>query len=322
MATPKNGSRTLAFAAAAAAAAAVAYVVLLRPGSAAPASLPAPQPAAEPAAKAEPAEEKRLPHVAPKTAPAPQDPEAVRAARELADAGKWAEARAAIAKVFAGELPDSARADLAALSARVLDRLYAAPDSPDVETYEILQGDTLSRIAAKFKQLKGCYGPILLLNGLTDPSTTLRLGRKIRIPKGTWSIVVDKSLFTLWLCHEGAPLKGYRVAIGADDKTPAAVFTVGTKNPKPSWYPPQEMIADLKKEGVPIPIPYGHAKNPLGEYWVALHHDQYQGFGIHGTNDPGSLGKRASNGCVRMDNREVLMVAWTATPGMVVTILE
>lgn len=293
---------------------AVVYFVFLRGGAQTKAaSVAVPLPSAEPP-RAVLSKTEEL--------PPPQESTVTRAVRDLCSAEKWIEARTAVAKSFPATTSDEERSELADLGLQVHRKIFAAPESADVRLYEIQAGDSLTKIANKFKNLQGCFGPILLLNDMKDPGATLRLGRKIKIPTGTWSIVVDKSLFTLWICYEGAPLKSYRVAIGLDEKTPAAVFAVGNKNPKPAWYPPQEMIPDLKKAGVPIPIPYGHEKNPLGDYWIALDHPHYTGLGIHGTNDPGSIGRKASNGCIRMDNKEVLMIAWTAVPKMVVTIVE
>lgn len=303
--------------------AAVIYLAFFRGGSAEPAAAEAPaevkvvaQPVNDPPPKSEPVRKPADP------VPPPQDGSALKTFRDLHAAGKWREARTELARLFAAELSDADRAELAEKGLAVHQKIVASLDPQDIETYEIQSGDSLTKIGAKFKHLKGCYGPILLLNDMKDPNATLRLGRKLKITKGTWSIVVDKSLFKLFLCYEGAPVKCCTVAIGTDAKTPAATFKVGNKNPKPSWYPPSDQIAQFRKDGVPIPIPYGHEKNPLGEYWIALDHDDHSGLGIHGTNNPKSLGSKASNGCVRMDNTEVLMIAWSTWPGMTVTIVE
>ena len=37
-------------------------------------------------------------------------------------------------------------------------------------------------------------------------------------------------------------------------------------------------------------------ENPLGKYWI----DIGEGYGIHGTNQPDSIGRGASRGCMRM----------------------
>ena len=42
--------------------------------------------------------------------------------------------------------------------------------------------------------------------------------------------------------------------------------------------------------------------NPIGPRWIGL---DKKGFGIHGTNEPRSIGRSASHGCIRLRNREV-----------------
>jgi lipoprotein-anchoring transpeptidase ErfK/SrfK len=54
-------------------------------------------------------------------------------------------------------------------------------------------------------------------------------------------------------------------------------------------------------------------ENPLGEHWIelrgiagdALGQERY---GIHGTNEPQSIGQSASLGCIRMHNADVAEV--------------
>lgn len=42
---------------------------------------------------------------------------------------------------------------------------------------------------------------------------------------------------------------------------------------------------------------------PFGALWMGLSKQHY---GIHGTNDPSSIGKEVSHGCIRMHNKDVL----------------
>ncbi len=232
--------------------------------------------------------------------------------------GKWREARLTVSSLFGGEIPDGERAELARRGLEISQKLLQEKADPaDVELYEIKQGDTLEGIAKKFKGLSGVKGAVMLVNNYKE-NAILREGRKVRVPKGTWSALVDKSLYTLWICYEGAPFKAYRITIGAENKpTPAVKYAVGNKNPKPAWWPP----ADMKVTGK-IPVPYGDPQNPLGEWWIALDHDLHHGIGIHGTNDPGSIGSKASNGCVRMLNEEVSEIAALAFKGMAITVVE
>ncbi len=231
------------------------------------------------------------------------------------------EGRNAIGQAFAGEMDDARRASLAQKAIAWNQQLLVSNvDARDVDVAEIMQGENPTSFSRRFKQLHGEYGIVQLVNGIKNVNA-IRAGTKLRVPKGTWSIVVDKSLFTLHLCYQGAPFKAYRVCIGADDKTPAAKWTVGTKTPKPTWTAPPDW---LERERVKNPIKYGDPKNPLGEYWIALdcQTGSYQGFGIHGTSAPDSIGTKASMGCVRMLNEEVVEIARIAFKGMEVTTVE
>jgi lipoprotein-anchoring transpeptidase ErfK/SrfK len=237
---------------------------------------------------------------------------------ELIAAGKWRDARAKVAAAFSGPLSDAERTELAQAGIKVNQELLQnRADEKDVELYEIQQGDTLEMIARKFKALNGVKGAIMYVNNYREDAI-LRAGRKVRMPKGTWSILVDKSMFRMWILYEGCPFKTYQVTIGAPHKeTPVAKFVMGGKNPNPAWWPPP----DVKISGK-APVPYGDPQNPLGKWWISLEHDIHHGIGIHGTNDPGSIGSKASNGCVRMLNEEVVEVAALAYKGMIVTVVD
>lgn len=263
--------------------------------------------------------------VAPKPAPKPEVRPTPAAQDDLGmfnklyGMGKWHDARTVLAAIFQSTSDDAVRADLAAKAIELNQKLLVTnPDERDVEIAEIKQGESLFAFAKRFKQFNGEYGVLKLVNNIRNDGA-IRAGTKFRVPKGTWTIVVDKSLFTLWICYEGAPYKGYKVCVGADDKTPAAKWTIGTKNPKPTWYAPSDWI---ERENLKNPIPYGHAKNPLGEYWLSIDNSQYNGFGIHGTNAPETMGTKASMGCVRMLNEDVVEVARIAWKGMEVTTVE
>ncbi|MDR3402143.1 MAG: L,D-transpeptidase [Chthoniobacter sp.] len=57
--------------------------------------------------------------------------------------------------------------------------------------------------------------------------------------------------------------------------------------------------------------------NPVGVMWIALNK---KGIGIHGTNDPDSIGRSASHGCIRLANWDVVKLAEMVKPGMSVTV--
>jgi len=57
--------------------------------------------------------------------------------------------------------------------------------------------------------------------------------------------------------------------------------------------------------------------NPVGVMWIALNK---KGIGIHGTDDPDSIGRAASHGCIRLANWDVVKLAKLVKPGVPVTI--
>jgi len=318
-----------------AAAIVLGYFLFFRAGGAAPASAAAaPAPKAEAPAKplviSKPAPPKpKAPDPAPVIPPDPdpvptQKQEPPRPAQDpaykaLLDSGRPHEARRAMAELFASTDSDALRADLAekciALNRRLL---ITASDPRDIEFVAIAHGENPTAVARRVRSLHGEPGLLFMLNGM-KPGTVIRAGAKLRVTRGAWSLFVDKSLFRLWLVYEGAPFKEYPVCIGAEDKTPAANWTVDLKNPKPTWTAPPEWI---EREKMRNPIPYGHPKNPLGEYWIGLESPGFMGFGIHGTNEPHTIGSKASNGCVRMVNADVVELAGCAWKGMPVASVE
>ena len=53
-------------------------------------------------------------------------------------------------------------------------------------------------------------------------------------------------------------------------------------------------------------------RNPVGVMWIALNK---KGIGIHGTNDPASIGHAASHGCIRLANWDIVRLATKIKPG-------
>lgn len=96
-----------------------------------------------------------------------------------------------------------------------------------------------------------------------------------------YHIVINLSERQLYL-YDGADIvKQYPVGIG----------TIATSTPTgKAWI--------VNK----VPNPGG----PFGAYWLGLSMPHY---GIHGTNDPSSIGKRVSHGCIRMYNEDVTELA-------------
>jgi lipoprotein-anchoring transpeptidase ErfK/SrfK len=57
--------------------------------------------------------------------------------------------------------------------------------------------------------------------------------------------------------------------------------------------------------------------NPVGVLWCGL---SKPGIGIHGTNNPQTIGRAASHGCMRVANWDVVRLSKLITKGMFVVI--
>ncbi|AWO75513.1 L,D-transpeptidase [Geobacillus thermoleovorans] len=107
-------------------------------------------------------------------------------------------------------------------------------------------------------------------------------------------VIVNKAINKLALVRDGRIEAVYPVATGVNtDLTPEGMFTVTVKAKHPYY---------RKKN-----IPGGAPNNPLGARWIGFNARGTDGriYGIHGTNNPASIGQYVSQGCVRMHNRDV-----------------
>lgn len=91
----------------------------------------------------------------------------------------------------------------------------------------------------------------------------------------------------------------YGVGVGREGFTWSGVQTVARKAEWPDWTPPPEMIA--RQPYLPRFVAGGPG-NPLGAAAMYLGHSAYR---IHGTNDPSTIGKFVSSGCIRLTNEDV-----------------
>src|SRR5215510_15335508 len=117
-------------------------------------------------------------------------------------------------------------------------------------------------------------------------------------PAGT--IVVDTPNTYLYYVLGGGKAIRYGIGVGREGFTWSGVKTVERKAEWPDWNPPPEMIA--RSPYLPR-FMAGGVTNPLGARAMYLSGSFYR---IHGTNAPGSIGSRATAGCIRMANEDVI----------------
>jgi lipoprotein-anchoring transpeptidase ErfK/SrfK len=114
------------------------------------------------------------------------------------------------------------------------------------------------------------------------------------------TIIIDTPNTYLYFVLPGGKAIRYGIGVGREGFTWSGVKTVERKAEWPDWTPPPEMIA--RSPYLPR-FTAGGEGNPLGARAMYLSGTFYR---IHGTNAPWSIGSRATSGCIRMVNDDVI----------------
>jgi lipoprotein-anchoring transpeptidase ErfK/SrfK len=113
------------------------------------------------------------------------------------------------------------------------------------------------------------------------------------------TIVIDTGNTALYYVLGQGRAVRYGVGVGREGFTWSGVQTISRKAEWPDWHPPAEMVA--RQPYLPR-FMAGGPGNPLGARAMYLGTSQYR---IHGTNDPSTIGKFVSSGCIRLTNEDV-----------------
>ena len=155
-----------------------------------------------------------------------------------------------------------------------------------------------------------------------EDTATEESARPAAAPAGT-SILIKKSEFRLYLLEDGNVIRSFPVALGknagqkrvsGDMKTPDGSFPIDEVIDSSDW---THDFGDGK----------GEIEGAYGPYFISLDTSElsggaWDGIGIHGTHDPTSIGTRASEGCIRMHNSDLLALKKHITVDTQVTIEE
>ena len=288
------------------------------------AAAPAPAPARGPAAAG-----RAKPVTRPATRPVPTPPPptsqpplggnlTLQEGLKLQQAGKLLEARRVLsALIFSGTLSEAEAEQARAAATSLAEQTLLSPQfyegDPYAFQYTFVTGDTLNRVERDLK-LHVPAQLILNINGLGHGSA-IRAGQSVKMIQGPFHAIVSKGNFTLdlYLQHEGLEkvfIKRVKVGLGADGSTPVGSWKVGLgkKMLNATWFPPPSS---------PIHQPQhpGDPNYPLGRsgYWIGLvgtdpNTAPCNGYGLHGTNDPTSIGRAASLGCIRLADVDIELV--------------
>jgi lipoprotein-anchoring transpeptidase ErfK/SrfK len=125
-------------------------------------------------------------------------------------------------------------------------------------------------------------------------------------------IKIDTKINMLGVFQGDKLIAAYPVTIGsAHTASPIGEWKVRGIAKMPPFRYDKEMLQHGQRSGNFHLLPPG-PRNPVGVMWIALNK---KGIGIHGTNEPGSIGRAASHGCIRLANWDVVRLATKIKPG-------
>jgi len=139
----------------------------------------------------------------------------------------------------------------------------------------------MHRTEEQIRKMATLTGVLLMVAAEALAQEKQQPGRRIIVS------IPDRKLAVL---ESGRVLRVFPTAVGTPaSPSPSGTFKIVERIPEPTWYTKGRIVPPGKS-------------NPLGTRWLGL---SVKGYGIHGTNNPASIGHNASHGCIRMRNRDV-----------------
>ena len=136
-------------------------------------------------------------------------------------------------------------------------------------------------------------------------------------PPRNVAVKIETKTNTLGVFDGEKLIAAYPVTIGsAHTASPIGEWKVMRIAKMPSFRYDREMLQHGHRSGNFYMLPPG-PRNPVGVMWIALNK---KGIGIHGTNEPDSIGRAASHGCIRLANWDIVRLATKIKPGDKVSI--
>jgi len=136
----------------------------------------------------------------------------------------------------------------------------------------------------------------------------------VAMPEDLFEIVIDRSSRTLTIHYAGEQLVCWSCCVGAGNNSPVGSFHIQNKAKWAAW---RAYWGEY--------MPGGSPRNPLGARWLgttARGYETGRAIGIHGTNQPSSIGRRISGGCIRLTNQHAIEMYDTIPVGTRVIICE
>jgi len=203
------------------------------------------------------------------------------------DQGRLAEAHLALSTLYDNpDLPEPLSRQVISLLDQLAGTVIYSRGHYLEPAYLVRPGDTLEQIARDYQV------PALLLariNGISDPEQ-LRPGQELKVVRGPFNAVIHLERFELTLMLNGRYAGRFPIGIGGDAPELVGAYTVQAKVVDPSY---------CGRDGVNFEA--GDPRNPLGKFLI----DLGEGVALHGTNDPGKVGRISERGVICLTPRDI-----------------
>lgn len=132
------------------------------------------------------------------------------------------------------------------------------------------------------------------------------------------TVIVDAAARHLYLVQSRGRAIRFGIAVGREGAAWKGRAIVGRKAKWPTWTP----TANMRKRNPKLPVQMkGGPENPLGARAIYLYQNGVDTlYRVHGTNEPWSIGKAASSGCIRMLNEHVFELYGSVPVGAAVIV--
>lgn len=179
---------------------------------------------------------------------------------------------------------------------------------PNVEPFEL-------RAVKDLKPGSEIAAPVA--NEIPDEPETLPPTEGSEAPQGETMVNVDTKTNFITVLEGNTLVAAYPVTIGsARTESPIGEWKVRGVAKLPTFRYDEEMLNHGERSGDFHMLPPG-PNNPVGVIWIALNK---KGIGLHGTENPDSIGRSASHGCVRLANWDIVRLATRVKAGVSVSI--
>jgi lipoprotein-anchoring transpeptidase ErfK/SrfK len=147
------------------------------------------------------------------------------------------------------------------------------------------------------QQVRPTFGSML---GNLFGSSTARMTVNYNGNQKPGTIIISTGQRRLYLVLGNGQALSYGIGVGKEGFAWSGVTQVSAKREWPDWTPPDQMLQ--RRPDLPRHMA-GGIDNPLGARAMYLGTSLYR---IHGSNEPDSIGRASSSGCIRLTNEDVI----------------